>query len=120
MKYRALVFFTDLKDNKHAYKPGDIYPREGLQVSKGRLEELSTNKNKRGMAMIEAVEESEKKAEPKAKPKAKPKAEPKAQKPEPVEAQEEEPLEILEADQLEGIEAQEEPTPKKRKRKNAD
>jgi hypothetical protein len=64
MKYKAVIFFKDLHDSNHAYNPGDEYPREGLQVSDKRLEELSTNKNRRGTPVIAAI--PEKKA-PKAK-----------------------------------------------------
>ena len=60
--YRAVVYFTDLQDNGHAYDVGDIFPREGVEVSAERLEELSSSKNKRGKALIELVKEKASKA----------------------------------------------------------
>lgn len=61
--YRVLKMFTDLKDNGYAYKAGDEFPRQGLEVSARRLAELSSDKNRRGVPLIEKVEE--KKPEPK-------------------------------------------------------
>ena len=60
--YKAIRQFTDLQDNNHAYYPGDTFPRKGLTVSEERLEELSTDKNRRHTPMIQLVE-SPKKAE---------------------------------------------------------
>lgn len=62
MEYRAIIYFTDLQDSNYAYQPGDVFPRNGYAVSKERLAELSTSKNRRGRAVIELVEEP--KAEP--------------------------------------------------------
>lgn len=53
--YKTIVRFTDLQDNGHRYNVGDVFPRIGQTVSESRLEELSTNKNKRGMPLIEFV-----------------------------------------------------------------
>lgn len=86
MKYKVIRYFKDAKDNKKAYHPGEEYPREGLQVSKERLEELSTDKNCKGVPFIEAVPE---------------KKQPKAEKPKEAEPQEE-------------------PKPKRTRKKNAD
>lgn len=63
--YKAILFFKDLHDNSFEYRPGDIFPRSGLKVSKARLEELATNKNRRGKPLIERVEETVKAPEPK-------------------------------------------------------
>lgn len=46
-----------MHDNEHAYNVGDVYPREGLDVSKERLTELSTDKNRRNIPLIERVQE---------------------------------------------------------------
>lgn len=70
MAYKAIVFFKDLKDGSHAYNPGDVYPREGVQVSAERIEELASGNNRRGIPVIEEVKE-----EPKEKPKTEKKAE---------------------------------------------
>lgn len=79
--YKALVFFKDMKDNMHAYNPGDTFPRNGLKVDEKRIEELSTCNNRRGKPVIELVkEEPEKKAEAETKSKAETKEEPKQEK----------------------------------------
>jgi uncharacterized protein (UPF0218 family) len=55
--YRVIKFFTDLQDNNHAYHVGDIFPHDGMEVSEKRLLELSTDKNRRQMPLIEKVED---------------------------------------------------------------
>lgn len=55
--YKVVRYFTDLQDNNHEYKAGDIFPRKGLTVSDERLEELSSKKNKQGVVLIEKVDE---------------------------------------------------------------
>lgn len=55
--YKVIKFFTDLQDNGHAYHEGDPFPREGLKVSSNRIEELSGDKNKRGIPLIVFEEE---------------------------------------------------------------
>ena len=57
--YKCIIFFKDLHDKSFEYRPGDIFPRSGLKVSPERIEELSTNKNRRGKPLIEKVEETE-------------------------------------------------------------
>ncbi len=57
--------FKDLEDDNYFYKEGDIYPREGLEPSKKRITELSSNKNKIGKILIKKVEESKNNQEPK-------------------------------------------------------
>ena len=56
--YKAVVYFTDLQDDRYAYNPGDVFPREGLKVSGERLAELSSNNNKRGYPVIELAKEA--------------------------------------------------------------
>lgn len=58
--YKVIKFFNDLKDNKHAYKPGDVYPREGAETSPERVKELSGSDNRRGEPLIELVKEEPK------------------------------------------------------------
>lgn len=60
MEYVVITEFTD-KDTKQKYLVGDRYPHKGF-ASKERAEELSTDKNRRGKALIEA-KKPEKKAE---------------------------------------------------------
>lgn len=55
--YRVIKYFTDLQDNNHEYHVGDIYPHNKKKVSASRIKELSTNKNIRGVPLIEKVEE---------------------------------------------------------------
>lgn len=52
MAYKAIVSFTDLQDNNYRYHAGDTFPRDGYKVSPERLEELSTDKNRRRKPMI--------------------------------------------------------------------
>ena len=54
--YKVIKFFTDLHDNNHAYNAGEIYPRNGIKVSEGRLAELAGSDNKQGEPLIEKVE----------------------------------------------------------------
>lgn len=56
MIYRVIRFFTDLQDNDRPYNVGDIFPREGLEVSAERLAELSGRQNAQGAPLIEAEE----------------------------------------------------------------
>lgn len=53
--YKVVKDFTDLKDNNHVYLAGDIYPRKGVTVSEERVAELAGADNKRGTALIKAV-----------------------------------------------------------------
>ena len=57
-KYVTIKFFTDLQDNNHVYNVDDPYPRDGVVVSPKRIEELSTDKNRRGVPLIKLVEEA--------------------------------------------------------------
>ncbi len=53
--YKVINFFTDLQDFRHPYKVGDTYPRHGRTVSEERLQELASDQNKQGRALIEFV-----------------------------------------------------------------
>lgn len=58
MAYIVVYPFKDLKDNKHFYKVNDEYPREEIdieKVSKSRIKELTTNKNKIGEILIKEI-----------------------------------------------------------------
>jgi hypothetical protein len=52
MKYEVLEYFEDLLDNRRKYFPGDAYPRRGLKPTAERLEELSNDRNRRGVPLI--------------------------------------------------------------------
>lgn len=56
---RVVTAFADLQDNGHIYNVGDEYPRAGVTVSKERLEELASNRNRRGVALIADEEAKE-------------------------------------------------------------
>lgn len=60
MMYKVIKFFTDLQDNEYPYKAGDIFPRSGMTVTEGRLEELAGSNNKQGVPLIKLVEEKPK------------------------------------------------------------
>ena len=53
--YKVIKTFADLQDDKHLYKPGDDYPRKGLEVTEARINELASDKNAANMQLIEAV-----------------------------------------------------------------
>ena len=55
--YRVIKAFVDLQDNNHKYDVGDIYPHNKKRVSASRIKELATDKNRRGIPLIEQVEE---------------------------------------------------------------
>lgn len=57
MAYKVIVRFIDLQDNRHEYREGDTFPREGKKVSKKRTAELASDKNRRGIPLIAEVEE---------------------------------------------------------------
>lgn len=65
MKYRVLTFFHDLEDYQetkggricHAYRPGDVYPRQGKKASRERIAALCGAENRRGVPLIAPVEE---------------------------------------------------------------
>jgi hypothetical protein len=57
--FKALTTFTDLQDNNYKYQAGDIFPREGLEVSDERLTELLSDKNRRHKPVIEEIVEEQ-------------------------------------------------------------
>ena len=50
--FRVVVAFADMQDDGHIYNVGDEYPRAGININKKRLEELSSDRNRRGVALI--------------------------------------------------------------------
>ena len=65
MKYKTTKAIRDLQDNEHYYYEGAIYPREGLEVSQERLDELIEK------GVIIAIEEKPAALKKKAKTKTK-------------------------------------------------
>lgn len=63
--YKVIKRFHDLQDATktksgevyHEYNVGDVFPRDGVEVSKERLAELAGSDNKQGVPLIELVEE---------------------------------------------------------------
>ena len=69
--YKAIIAFTDLQDANHIYHTGDIYPRDGLDPSQERIDELSGSANKVGcplIAKVKVLEPDGKPSEDKPKP----------------------------------------------------
>ena len=58
--YKVIRKFFDLQDNDHMYSEGDIFPRDNIEVSQERIEELLNNTNKMGVSLIEEIEEKPK------------------------------------------------------------
>lgn len=56
--YKVIKHFIDLHDNDHSYNEGDIFPHKGVDVSKERIEELTSSNNKQHTPLIELVEET--------------------------------------------------------------
>lgn len=57
--YTVLVRFADLQDNGFVYNAGDTYPRKGLEPTADRINELASDRNKRGLTLIKkAVEKT--------------------------------------------------------------
>ena len=57
MHYEVIKHFTDLNDNSHQYKVGDIYPRDGASATSARIKELSSRFNRQRTPLIQAVED---------------------------------------------------------------
>ncbi len=67
MKYMVVSAFKDLEDNEHIYIVGDEYPRADKsidEISKERIEQLTTTNNKKGRVLIKEIKAEEKIAEP--------------------------------------------------------
>lgn len=55
--YKVINTFTDKQDGNRMYKPGDIFPAEGVKATKARINELSHRHPQTGKIYIEEVEE---------------------------------------------------------------
>ena len=58
--YKVIKSFTDLQDNNYAYYVGDTFPHNGVEVGAERIAELASDKNRRGIPLIEEVVEKPK------------------------------------------------------------
>lgn len=56
MMYKVVKAFTDLQDQNHFYNVGDVYPRDGVNVSDNRIKELSGTNNRQHTILIEGQE----------------------------------------------------------------
>lgn len=55
--YKVIKCFTDLTDG-HKYDIGDIFPREGVEVSDARIAKLASDANRQKTPVIKEVEHS--------------------------------------------------------------
>ena len=55
--YKVIKSFTDLQDNNYSYYVGDTFPHNGVEVGAERIAELASDKNRRGIPLIEEVAE---------------------------------------------------------------
>lgn len=62
--YKVIKAFTDLQ-SQHVYSVGDVFPHNGVEVDKKRVDELAGNKNKMGTPLIAEVEKPKRKRESK-------------------------------------------------------
>ena len=58
--YKVIKSLTDLQDNNYAYSVGDTFPHNGVDVDAERIAELSSNKNRLGVPLIEEIAEKPK------------------------------------------------------------
>ena len=58
--YKVIKRFRDLQDNNHAYSVGDTFPHNGVDVDAERIAELSSDKNRLGVPLIEEIAEKPK------------------------------------------------------------
>ncbi|HJC49110.1 MAG TPA: hypothetical protein H9754_00785 [Candidatus Anaerostipes avistercoris] len=63
--YKVIKRFHDLQDARktksgriyHEYNVGDVFPRDGMEVSEERIQELAGPDNRQGVPLIELVQE---------------------------------------------------------------
>lgn len=56
--YKVIRYFTDLQDNDYPYNEGNIFPRDGMTVTKERIDELSSANNKQLRPLIQKEKEN--------------------------------------------------------------
>ena len=57
--YTVIYEFADMQDDNYIYRLGDAYPRDGYFSTPERIEELASEQNRIGRALIEEVKEVE-------------------------------------------------------------
>ena len=60
--YKVIESFTDLQDNNYVYYVGDTFPHNDVDVDAGRIAELASDKNRRGVPLIEEIKDKPKRA----------------------------------------------------------
>lgn len=55
--FRVIESFTDLQDGNYPYRIGDVFPRDGFNASSARIAELANGSNRRGIPLIEEVQD---------------------------------------------------------------
>ena len=58
--YKVIYKFADLQDKNHVYEVGDVFPREGKEVTDERIAELASVNNKIGKTLIKASDTAQK------------------------------------------------------------
>ncbi len=58
--YKVIKSFTDMQDNNYSYYVGDTFPHNGVEVGAERIAELASDKNRRGVPLIEEIVEKTK------------------------------------------------------------
>jgi hypothetical protein len=61
MKYQVVRDFLDKTDNNYFYRVGDVYPRDGVKVTKTRTKELLTKNKVTGDIYIKELPEPKEK-----------------------------------------------------------
>lgn len=56
--YKVIRYFIDLQDNDYPYNEGDVFPRDGMVVTKERIAELSSSNNKQLRPLIQKEKEN--------------------------------------------------------------
>lgn len=58
--YKVIKYFMDLQDNCYPYNVGDNFPRQGVEVTEGRIAELAGSNNKQGEPLIKLARKPKK------------------------------------------------------------
>lgn len=77
MKYISCGTWRDLTDH-HLYHEGDLFPFDGREIQKDRLDSLLNGTNRAGLVLIRAEEDEVKAAKPAPEPEKAPEKAPEA------------------------------------------
>ena len=73
--YKVVHSFADVQDSNYVYLPGSSYPRDGFFPTEERIAELLSDKNKRGVPLIEEIKAPKREVPKKEEPIETPKVE---------------------------------------------